>query len=182
MLVDTLKAEWEGRLRDDPPRVALEVGSGTGYVICSAALLMQQAAAATGEISGVSGYGGGRCYATDVNPDAVAATASTLEAHGVGHLAEVVQCDLLGPLKARLRGTVDVLLFNPPYVLTPSEEVGRGGIAAAWAGGVDGREVLDRVLPDVGEMLSPGGTFLLLLLEQNKPKVGCFEPVLQRAN
>jgi release factor glutamine methyltransferase len=35
---------------------------------------------------------------------------------------------------------------------------------------VDGREVLDRLLPDVGGMLAPGGTFLLLLLEQNRPK------------
>ena len=36
--------------------------------------------------------------------------------------------------------------------------------------GVDGREVLDRLLPDVASALSPGGTLLLLLLEQNKPK------------
>ena len=47
--------------------------------------------------------------------------------------------------------------------------VGGDGIAASWAGGTDGREVLDRLLPDVREVLAPGGTFLLLLLEQNKP-------------
>lgn len=29
--------------------------------------------------------------------------------------------------------------------------------------------MLDRLLPDAGDVLSPGGTFLLLLLEQNKP-------------
>ena len=62
------------------------------------------------------------------------------------------------------------MLFNPPYVLTPSEEVGSASIAAAWAGGTDGREVIDRLLPDVGVMLAPGGTFLLLLLEQNRPE------------
>ena len=124
-----------------------------------------------------------------------------------------MRCDLLGPLRESLAGKIDLLLFNPPYVLTPSEEVReeaprafassappplvsdhartrttvynlaalttltlvreqvtRGGIAAAWAGGVDGREVLDRLLPDVAPALSPGGTLLLLLLEQNKPK------------
>jgi release factor glutamine methyltransferase len=121
-----------------------------------------------GEVKGTGGQF--VCYATDLNPDAVAATTSTAEAHGVSARVEVVRCDLMGPLKQRLRGTVDLLLFNPPYVLTPSEEVGRGGIAAAWAGGIDGREVLDRLLPDIGGMLAPGGTFLLLLLEQNKPK------------
>ena len=90
----------------------------------------------------------------------------------MAHLLETRECDLLSApgLFASLRGKTDVLLFNPPYVLTPSEEVTRGGVAAAWAGGVDGREVTDRLLPLVCDILAPGGTFMLVLLEQNKPK------------
>ncbi|XP_052897543.1 methyltransferase N6AMT1 [Anopheles moucheti] len=39
----------------------------------------------------------------------------------------------------------------------------------AWAGGVDGRIVTDRVLADLHRILSPDGMFYLLLLKENKP-------------
>ena len=54
-------------------------------------------------------------------------TRATADAHGVGDYVTVIQCDLLGPLRERLRGKVDLLLFNPPYVLTSAEEVAAGG-------------------------------------------------------
>ena len=100
LLVDTLVAEWDARLVHDPPRCALEVGSGTGYVITSAAILMRDA--------GVQDF---RCHATDCNPDAVACTAATATKHGVDANLTVTQCDLLGPLATTLRGTVDLMLL-----------------------------------------------------------------------
>lgn len=65
--------------------------------------------------------------------------------------------DLFSPLKHRLRGCVDVILFNPPYVPTSDEELDQavkcGDVSAAWAGGIDGRRVIDRVLPQVYDLL-----------------------------
>lgn len=43
--------------------------------------------------------------------------------------------------------TVALQVCNPPYVPTPEAEVSRGDIAAAWAGGDRGRNVLDSLLP-----------------------------------
>ena len=148
LLVDALAAEWRSTLRLRPPRVVVEVGCGTGYVIASAALLAREheasrearvddddaAEATTSTASGRDTTC--RFYATDVNRDALAATRATAAAHGVAHLLETCECDLLSApgLFASLRNATDVLLFNPPCVLTPSEEVTRGGVAAAWAG------------------------------------------------
>ncbi len=50
-------------------------------------------------------------------------------------------------MEDRLTKKIDVLIFNPPYVPTESNEIGGNGIEASWAGGIDGREVIDRLLP-----------------------------------
>lgn len=57
---------------------------------------------------------------------------------------EVVVTDFTSGLD--LNGKVDILLFNPPYVPTESSEIFGTGIEASWAGGVDGREVINRFL------------------------------------
>ncbi|OMH85474.1 HemK methyltransferase family member 2 [Zancudomyces culisetae] len=71
-------------------------------------------------------------------------------------------------LHRRIYGSVDILVFNPPYVPTDSEEaipepsriccdkdcssdkeMVESLMAASWAGGVDGREVMDNFFPHV---------------------------------
>jgi len=70
--------------------------------------------------------------------------------------------DLDGPFASRLRGQVDVLVFNPPYVPTEPDEVGSSGIEAAWAGGINGRQVIDRFLPRIASLLSPRGRLYMV--------------------
>lgn len=60
-------------------------------------------------------------------------------------------------------------MFNPPYVPTPDEEVERGGIAAAWAGGERGRRVTDRLLPLAPALLSPRGEMFMVAVHENDP-------------
>ena len=163
LLVDALSSLWDTSLRARKPSLCVEIGTGSGYVACSNAMLARGHGCA--EIT--------TTRASDVNARAVETCAATLRAHGVDARAcAVARGDLLEPHRDAIeaRGGIDVLLFNPPYVVTPSEEVGRDGIASAWAGGVDGREVLDRLLPDVRDALAPGGIFLCVIIEQNKPR------------
>ncbi|CAL8466125.1 g5661 [Coccomyxa elongata] len=157
VLVDALVAAAES-WRKVPPRICVEVGSGSGYISCSIALLLQQL--------GIAAH----CISTDINPAAVSATACTLQAHNVLGKVDLIRSDLLQGLRARLHRAVDLLVFNPPYVPTPDEEVLRSGIAQAWAGGNRGRIVIDKFLPVVGDLLSAQGHFFLVTVAENDPE------------
>ena len=108
--------------------------------------------------------------ATDLNPAAATATLATLSAHSVAQCTDVLTTDIVSGLLPRLRGAIDFLVFNPPYVPTPDEEVERGGIAAAWAGGYRGRMVIDRVMPLVPELLSMSGEMVMVTVPDNDPQ------------
>lgn len=84
---------------------------------------------------------------TDINSFATKATQGTFEKNCV--FGDIVKMDLLKGFHKRLKNKVDILMFNPPYVPTEKDELGWDDIRAAYAGGVNGREVLDRLLPDV---------------------------------
>ncbi len=55
----------------------------------------------------------------------------------------MVQADVLSGLETRLRGRVDLLVCNPPYVATEAAEVGAHDLSAAWAGGPKGLAVTE---------------------------------------
>ncbi|XP_010720772.1 methyltransferase N6AMT1 isoform X1 [Meleagris gallopavo] len=132
--------------------ICLEIGSGSGVV-----------SAFLASIIGASAL----YLCTDINPMAAYCTLETAQLNNV-HLQPVIT-DLVKGLSPRLNGMVDLLLFNPPYVVTPSEEVQSHGIEASWAGGKNGREVMDRVFPLVADLLSTRGLFYLVTIKENNP-------------
>ncbi|XP_053531912.1 methyltransferase N6AMT1 isoform X2 [Ictalurus punctatus] len=152
LLIDTLEKDADLLLRSKPV-VCLEVGSGSGVVSAFLA----------------SVTGAGALYlCTDLNPAAAQCTAETSRCNNLD--LQPVITDLTECLLPRLNGMVDVLLFNPPYVVTPSEEVGSHGIEASWAGGKRGREVMDRFFPMVLQLLSKQGLFYLVTVSDNNPE------------
>ena len=110
-------------------------------------------------------------FGTDINDDAVSVARRTITANPVDNVVcEVRKCDLLGGGDgATFSETgVDVILFNPPYVVTPDEEVGSSGIEASWAGGVDGRVVIDRAMPQIIKCLKEDSVGYMVLVDDNK--------------
>jgi len=97
--------------------------------------------------------------AVDVDPAAVACARRNLG-------AAVYQGDLYEPLPARLRGAVDVIVANVPYVPTaevaylPAEARDHEPVASL-DGGADGLDVLRRVAVGAPRWLRPGGHLLI---------------------
>jgi release factor glutamine methyltransferase len=78
----------------------------------------------------------------------------------------VYEGDLYAPLPAELRGCVDVLVANAPYV--PTDEIGLLPCEAreheplvALDGGADGLDVQRRVTARAARWLAPGGSLLI---------------------
>ncbi|RNL74146.1 putative protein N(5)-glutamine methyltransferase [Streptomyces sp. I6] len=99
-------------------------------------------------------------YASDIEPAAVRCARRNLPEG-----ARVFEGDLFESLPDLLRGRVDILAANVPYV--PTEEVGLLPAEArvheplvALDGGADGLDVLRRVTATAGEWLAPGGILL----------------------
>ncbi|HET9188602.1 MAG TPA: putative protein N(5)-glutamine methyltransferase, partial [Acidothermaceae bacterium] len=98
-------------------------------------------------------------HAADVDPDAVACARRNLD-------GPVYQGDLYEPLPPRLRGQVDLIVSNVPYVPTadlaylPSEARDHEPLTSL-DGGADGLDVLRRVAGGATGWLRPGGHLLV---------------------
>ncbi|MEM1539042.1 MAG: class I SAM-dependent methyltransferase [Candidatus Bathyarchaeia archaeon] len=97
--------------------------------------------------------------AVDINPHAVRCAKENARLNGVADKIFLVQGDLFAPVK--VVKIFDLILFNAPYLPTDLSE-GQSWIERAWAGGVNGRTVLDRFLDNFSAYLKDNGRVLLM--------------------
>lgn len=96
----------------------------------------------------------------------VEAAAVRCARRNIGELGRVYEGDLFAPLPDSLRGRVDVLLANVPYVptgdvaLLPAEARVHEPMVALDGGG-DGLDVMRRVAAEAPQWLAPGGSLLV---------------------
>jgi release factor glutamine methyltransferase len=197
LLLDALQSQSKC-LASLEPRLAVEIGPGSGVVSSFVALMLPGIAV----------------LAIDANPAAVAAALATADDNGVQDRVSARQGDLCIPLLPRavdaphdgeeagrmsgwddscLQGGeagvevvaaavaaatrdgggihADIMVFNPPYVPTEDEEVDSSEIAKAWAGGERGRRVIDRFMPMLPRVLAkPHGCAYMVVVQENDPK------------
>jgi release factor glutamine methyltransferase len=171
LLLDALEMELPF-LCNKKPAICLEIGSGSGIIISALAKYLA--------------YQSHGFFAIDINERACDATKRTSHVNGVN--VEVINMDLLTSFK---RNSIDLLLFNPPYVPTPNNNASTSDVPEqqklydddaeqvfhsddrmlikSWAGGCDGCEVINRILCDLKKILAPEGVFYLLVIKDNNP-------------
>jgi|WetSurMetagenome_2_1015567.scaffolds.fasta_scaffold03303_7 release factor glutamine methyltransferase len=101
----------------------------------------------------------GSVVAVDLNPYAIRCARKNSSLNGVLSKIDFVQASLFTAFNTR--ATFDLILFNAPY-LPSDENESASWIGRAWAGGADGREVVDRFISEVSPHLKPCGRVLLM--------------------
>ncbi|WP_041938712.1 MULTISPECIES: putative protein N(5)-glutamine methyltransferase [Frankia] len=136
-----------------PGEVVVDLCCGSGAV--AAALLAALPAA--------------EVHAADIEPAAVRCARRNVAGGGLVH-----EGDLFAALPRTLRGRVDLLVVNAPYV--PTDAIGLMPPEAreheprlALDGGTDGLDVLRRVVVDAPSWLAPGGSLLFETSAQQSP-------------
>jgi release factor glutamine methyltransferase len=125
---------------DEGERV-LDVGTGCG-------ILGVLAAAKAGNVMSV-----------DVNPFAVRCARNNAAFNHVRSKITFMRTDLFTAFNDVAK--FDLVLFNAPYLPTEQGE-GMSWLDRAWAGGVSGRQIIDRFLDEVPTYMSGRGRVLLM--------------------
>ncbi len=118
----------------------LEIGTGTGIIAIIAAKRAR------------------RVIATDINHHALKCAVKNIISNKAFNV-ELREGNLFEPV---INEKFDLILFNTPYLPSSSEEKVDDKLNAAWDGGINGREVIDRFIRDIKDHLNPGGCVQLV--------------------
>jgi len=134
----------------DRPALAVDLGTGSGAIALSLA---------------VERWPQIEVWATDSSPDALAVARANLA--GVGRRASVVRLvegDWFGALPSELRGRIDVIVSNPPYVATTDAlpiEVADWEPTSALLAGDDGLDAIRRIVTEAPAWLAAQGVLVV---------------------
>lgn len=101
-------------------------------------------------------------HATEIVPETAVVARENAERSGLSDRVTILDGDLFGPLPKELRGRVDAVVSNPPYIPTADLAALPAEVAAfeprvALDGGEDGLDVARRIMAEAREWLVPGG-------------------------
>jgi release factor glutamine methyltransferase len=97
--------------------------------------------------------------AIDLNPFAIRCAKENSALNGVRNKMSFVQSSLFTALNPNVK--FNLILFNAPYLPSEDYEV-TSWIERSWAGGANGREVVDGFICEVPAHLKPNGRILLM--------------------
>jgi release factor glutamine methyltransferase len=151
----TLARQAAGQAPVLPPTVVVDLCCGSGAVGTALVAALDRV----------------ELHAVDIDPAAVRCARRNVVASG----AQVYEGDLYEPLPATLRGRVDILVANAPYVPTEAIELMPPEARlheprVALDGGTDGLEILRRVTAGAPRWLAPGGHLLVETSERQAPQ------------
>ena len=98
--------------------------------------------------------------AVDINPFALNCAIKNAKSNSVKEKINFLRGDLFQPIIPGKK--FNLIIFNSPYLPSEPEEEEKSWIEKAWAGGRNGRKVIDRFINEAPSFLSNKGKILLI--------------------